>query len=80
VFIGKVALMDPAAMLMFSGSVATAALPLVSVMSAPPVGAGELRVTVPIDGVLPTKEAGVRVTDATVRGVTVNVADCALLL
>ena len=49
----KVAVVEPGVAVMLEGTVATAVLLLESVTLAPPVGAGPLRVTVPVEGVPP---------------------------
>ena len=46
----KVALLAPAATVTLAGTVAAAALSLIRETAAPPVGAGPLRVTVPVEG------------------------------
>jgi hypothetical protein len=50
---GKVALREPAGMVMFAGTVVTGVFALESVTRAPPAGATPLRMTVPVDGVPP---------------------------
>ena len=46
----NVALLAPAATVTLAGTVAAAVLPLEREMAAPPLGAGPLRVTVPVEG------------------------------
>jgi hypothetical protein len=72
----KVAVVAPAATVTDAGTWAAAVLELVSVTTAPPVGAGPESVTVPVEGLLPTTEVGLTLTPlrAAVAGVTVNVA------
>jgi len=59
---GKVAEVAPAATVTEAPTVATAVLLEVSVTTCPPVPAGMLRVTVPVEGTLPITDAGLRVT------------------
>jgi hypothetical protein len=73
VLIAKVAVVLPAATLTDAGTVA-AALPLVSDTAVPPVPAGPLKVTVPVDPVPPVKVVGLKVTEDKAAGVTVRVA------
>jgi len=67
VLIVKVAEVASAGTVMLAGTFATASLVLVNVTTAPPVGAGLLRVTMPCEGVPPLTFAGlsVRETKAT---------------
>jgi hypothetical protein len=51
-----------------------AALLLDSVTTAPPAGAGPLSVTIPVDGLPPSTDAGFRLTDVRAAAVTVKVA------
>ena len=46
----KVALLAPAATVTLAGTIAAAVLSLIRETAAPPVGAGPLRVTVPVEG------------------------------
>jgi hypothetical protein len=70
----KVALVAPAATVTLAGTCAAAVLLLDSVTIAPPAGAAPLRVTVPVELVPPTTDAGDLVTDDNEAVVTVNVA------
>ncbi len=71
----KVALVVPAGTVTLAGAVATAVLLLESVTTAPPLGAGALRVTVPWEEFPPTTLVGFRASDDRVTaGVTVSVA------
>lgn len=58
VVIANVVLLDPAAMVTFAGTFATAALLVCRVMTAPPLGAGPFNVTVPVELTPPTTELG----------------------
>lgn len=69
----KVAVVWPAGMVTEAGTWA-AALSEESVTSAPPVGAGPLIVTVPVDGVPPITEVGLRLTELKTIAVTVKFA------
>ena len=77
----KVAVLALAATVTLAGTVA-AGLLLVSPTTTPPVGAGPLSVTVPVDGVPPTTLAGFTATEDNVTGtgVTVSVAFWVVLL
>ena len=77
----KVALVALAATVTLAGTVA-AGLLLVRVTSAPPAGAGTLRVTAPVEGLPPTTLVGLTVTEdmVTGTGVTISVAFCVVLL
>ena len=72
----KVAVVAPAATVTDAGTWAAAVFELVSVTTAPPVGAAPLRVTVPVDEVPPTTEAGLTLMplSATTGAVTVKAA------
>ena len=66
----KVALVLPAGTVTLAGTVAAAVLPLVSVTTAPPVGAASFNVTVPVEDVPGITDVGLNVTDDTARAVT----------
>src|SRR2546429_9090061 len=54
----NVALLAPAATVRVAGTVAAAVLPLIRETTAPPVGAGPLSVTVPVEGDAPAATVG----------------------
>jgi len=54
----NVALLAPAATVTLAGTVAAAVLPLERETAAPPLGAGPLRLTVPVDGDPPVTLVG----------------------
>jgi len=62
----NVALLAPAATVTLAGTVAVDVLLLVSVTAAPPVGAGPLSVTVPVEGDPPVTLAGLSAIDESV--------------
>ena len=70
----NVAVVAFAATVTLAGTVAAEVLLLDSVTTAPPDGAGPLRVTVPVEEVPPITEVGLTVTVLAVAAVTVNVA------
>ena len=70
----KVAVVFPAATVTLAGTVATVVELLERLTTAPPVGAGPLRVTVPVDGFPPFTLVGFSVNELTVGVVTVSVA------
>ena len=70
----KVAMVAPARTVTLAGTVAAAVLLLERVTDAPPVGAGPLRVTVPVEELPPVTLAGLRLNEETVAGVTVSKA------
>jgi len=78
----KVALVAPATIVTLAGTLATAALLLESDTNAPPLGAAEVSVTVPVEPLPPTRLEGLNVSDDNVAaggggasGFTVKVAD-----
>jgi hypothetical protein len=76
----KDALVAPAATVTLEGTLATVVLLLESVTCAPPVGAGPLSVTVPVDEFPPVTLVGLSVNEESMgagggAGVTVSVAD-----
>jgi hypothetical protein len=73
VFTVKVALFAPAATVTVAGTVALETLE-VNVTAAPPVEAGPVRVTVPVDGVPPATDVGDKVSDASPAAVMLRVA------
>jgi hypothetical protein len=73
VFTVKVALVRPARTVTEDGTVA-AALLLESATTAPPLGAGPLRVTAPVEGFEPVTLVGFRVRDKRTGGSTVREA------
>jgi hypothetical protein len=72
VVIVKVAVLAPAATVMFGGRLATAELLLESVTTAPAGGAKPVNVTVPVDLAPPTSVAGASVTVERAAGLTLN--------
>ena len=79
----KIALVAPARTVTLAGTVATAVLLLERDTTAPPVGAGPLSVTVPVEGVPPMTLLGftvseVRLAPADGVGVTVSEAVCCM--
>src|SRR5215472_10332819 len=79
VFPVKVALVAPAGMVTVEGTVARAVLLLASETMAPLCGAGELSITLPVNGDPPTTLLGLSVSDVRVgpgggNGVTVSTA------
>src|ERR1700739_695261 len=77
----KDALVAPAGMVTLEGTAATAGLLLEREPGAPPLGAGPLSITVPIEGVGPTKVLGLSVSEVRLGpdggcGVTVRGAVC----
>lgn len=71
----KVAVFLPAATVTLAGGHAADGLLVPSVTTAPPLGAGPLRVTVPVDETPPSTVAGLRPSDDTTGGFTVMAAD-----
>ena len=78
----KVAVVAPASTVTDAGTCAAAVFELVSVTCAPPSGAGPLIVTVPVEEVPPSTEAGLTLTDvsAAADAVTVKLAVKLILL
>ena len=76
----NVAVLVFAETVMLAGTVATELLLLLRATTAPAEGAGPLRATVPIEGLAPTTEVGLRVTEVTWGGITVSFVVCVLLL
>ena len=77
VLAANVALLAPAATVTLAGTVAAAVLPLIRETAAPPLGAGPLRVTVPIEGDPPVTLVGLSAIAESVAepgGVTVSEA------
>jgi len=70
----NVAVVAPPFTSTLAGTVATAVLLLLSATVAPPVGAGPLSVTVPVDSPPPTREAGFAARVEGTGGFTVSVA------
>ena len=67
VFTVNVALLAPAVTVTVDGTVAVDVLPLEREMTAPPVGAGPLSVTVPVEGDPPVTLVGFSVSEERVR-------------
>ena len=74
VVIVNVALVAPAATVTLARTWAAVVLLLVRVTTAPPDGAGPVKVTVPVDEVPPITELGLRLTEVSAAAVTVRVA------
>jgi hypothetical protein len=70
----KVAVVAFAATVTLDGTLAAVVLLLDRVTTAPPAGAGPFNVTVPVDGVPPTTDVGLRLTELSVAAVTVKLA------
>jgi len=60
---GKAAVVAPAGTVTVAGTWAAAVLLDVNATAAPPAGAGPLSVTVPVEGLPPTTEVGISVTE-----------------
>jgi len=71
----KVAEVTPAGTVSVEGTVATDVLLLARMTTAPPVGAGLFRLTVPVDVVPPTTLIGFSTREETANGTMVKVAD-----
>ena len=65
---GKGAVVAPEGTVTLTGTVATAVFPLESVMTMPPLGAGLLSVTVPVEGDPPFTLVGFTATEARLGG------------
>jgi hypothetical protein len=76
----NVAVLAFAGTVMLPGTATSELLLLLSATKAPEEGAGPFRVTVPLDELPPTTEFGLKVSEVTWGGVTVNPAVCVLLL
>ena len=76
VVIVKVAVVAPDATVTLAGKCAAEVLLLVRVTTAPPDGAGPVKVTVPVEDVPPVTEAGLRPTELGTAAVTVKPAVC----
>ena len=74
VLIVKVAVVPPLATVTLAGTLATAILPLVNVTTAPSLGAGPLRVTVPVELLPPNTLVGLNASELNAGGVTVKLA------
>jgi hypothetical protein len=76
VFTVNVAVVDPAGTVTVppGGTVATDGLLLERATTAPPLGAGPFRVTVPVDGLPPVTVVGLRPSEDTIGGTTVSEA------
>ena len=80
VFTVNVALLAPAATVTLAGTVAAAALPLIRETDAPPLGAGPLSVTVPVEGDPPVTLVGFSVSEEIVgRGCGSTVSEAVLV-
>src|SRR5206468_3182863 len=74
VFTVKVAVVDPAATVMLGGTLAADGLLLERDTTAPPLGAGPFRVTVPVEEKPPVTVVGFSVSDERTGGITVSEA------
>ena len=70
----KVALVLPAGTVTLAGTVAAPVLLLDKLTTAPPLGAGALSVTVPVEELPPVTLVGLRLREESVGGVTVSEA------
>jgi hypothetical protein len=78
-FTGKLALVAPAVTVTLDGTVARAGLLLDSVTTAPPAGAGPLKLTIPVAEVPPRTQLGETASEESVAGKVV-VADWIVML
>jgi len=76
----NVAVVAFAATVTLEGTVAAAVLLLLSATTAPPAGAGPFNVTVPVDGVPPVTEVGLKLTELGMGALIVSPAVCVVLL
>ncbi len=74
VVMAKLAELAPAAIVTLTGAVAIVVLLLARLTTAPPVGAGPLRVTVPVDGEPPLTIVGLSVSELSTAGGGVSAA------
>ena len=72
----KLALVEPGAMVTLEGTTATRMLLLESATTAPPLGAGPLSVTVPVDEFPPVTLEGLKVREVSTGGSIVSEAVC----
>jgi hypothetical protein len=72
VFTMKVALVAPATTVTLAGTLATEGLLLERETTAPPLGAGPLNVTVPVDELPPVTLDGLRLSEESAGGTTVS--------
>ena len=70
--------MPPAGTVTLAGTIATAALLLDKETAAPPLGAGALNVTVPVDEFPPVTLEGLNVREVSTGGITVSEAVCVM--
>lgn len=70
----KVALVDPAGTVTLDGVVATRVLLLARETTDPPLGAGPLSVTVPLEELPPVTVDGLKISDESTGGITVSEA------
>ena len=66
----KVAIVLPPGTVTALGTLAVGGFPLASVTTIPPAGAGQFRVTVPVDELPPTTLVGARLTELTAGPIT----------
>jgi hypothetical protein len=75
----NVALVAPAGMVTLAGTVATTVLLLVRVTTAPPVSAGPLSMTLPMEGDPPLTLVGFSVSELSVGGCGMTVSEAVLV-